>query len=150
MKKILLISVFSLLLTNVAFSQSFLSLLLTGSPAVDSRPYKVYTALLTQSGSNAPTATILENNIGSIVWSRSTNGTYVATLAGAFTVGKTNVITNGAYVGGFTVIGTNQFNANAIYFFSQVQTANTSTGAIIYSNTDSVLDKVFIEIRVYD
>ena len=29
----------------------------------DSRPYKVYTALLTQSGTNAPVATVLENSV---------------------------------------------------------------------------------------
>ena len=29
----------------------------------DSRPYKVYTALLTQSGTDAPVATVLENTL---------------------------------------------------------------------------------------
>ena len=33
------------------------------------RPYKVYTALLTQSGMTAPVATVLENTIGDINWS---------------------------------------------------------------------------------
>ena len=42
---------------------------------VDSRPYKVYTALLTQSGTNAPVATVLENTLGGeIVWSRINPG----------------------------------------------------------------------------
>ena len=30
----------------------------------DSRPYKVYTALLTQSSTDAPVATVLENTLG--------------------------------------------------------------------------------------
>lgn len=30
----------------------------------DKRPYKVYTALLTQTGTNAPTAIVLENTLG--------------------------------------------------------------------------------------
>jgi len=37
---------------------------------VDSKkPYKVYTVLLSQSGTSAPTAIVLENTIGNIVWS---------------------------------------------------------------------------------
>ena len=31
--------------------------------------YKVYTALLSQSGSNAPSPTVFENTIGAVVWS---------------------------------------------------------------------------------
>jgi hypothetical protein len=50
--------------------------------------YKVYTALLTQSGTNPPVATILENTIGNIVWSYSGVGQYSATLTGAFPVDK--------------------------------------------------------------
>ena len=53
-------------------------------------PYKVYTALLTQSGTNAPVATVLENTFGGdIVWSYSSTGSYLGTLAGAFTSQKT-------------------------------------------------------------
>jgi len=48
--------------------------------------YKVYTALLTQSGTNAPVATVLENTLGgTVVWSYSGTGSYQATLTGAFT-----------------------------------------------------------------
>jgi len=52
--------------------------------------YKVYTALLTQSGTSAPTATVLENTLGgTVVWTRDLAGQYTATLSGAFTSGKT-------------------------------------------------------------
>lgn len=52
--------------------------------------YKVYTALLTQSGTDAPVATVLENTLGgTVVWSRTNPGEYVATLVGAFTENKT-------------------------------------------------------------
>ncbi len=52
--------------------------------------YKVYTALLTQSGTDAPVATLLGNNtIGDIVWTRSGEGLYEGTLLGAFPAGKT-------------------------------------------------------------
>ena len=50
------------------------------SAPVDSRPYKVYTALLNQSGTDAPVATVLENTLGvDIEWSRLSEGYYKAT-----------------------------------------------------------------------
>lgn len=53
------------------------------------RPYKVYTALLTQSGTSAPVATVLENTLGgSVIWTRDDVGIYFGTLTGAFTAGK--------------------------------------------------------------
>ena len=58
--------------------------------------YKVYTALLTQTGTAAPVATILENTTGeTITWSRTSTGVFVATISGAvFTVDKTIVFFN--------------------------------------------------------
>jgi hypothetical protein len=44
------------------------------------KPYKVYTALLTQEEEDAPVATILENTLGvDIVWTRLSTGFYRAT-----------------------------------------------------------------------
>ena len=64
---------------------------------VDSRPYKVYTALLTQTGTDAPVATVLENTLGGdIVWSYYAEGVYNGELLGAFTINKTD-ISFGAY-----------------------------------------------------
>lgn len=57
----------------------------------DIRGYKVYTALLNQSGTNAPVATVLENTLGDIVWSREGEGLYKATLSNSFTENKTYV-----------------------------------------------------------
>lgn len=51
--------------------------------------YKKYVALLSQSGFGNPTATILENTIGNIVWTRQAQGQYIGTLLGAFTNNKT-------------------------------------------------------------
>lgn len=46
---------------------------------------KVYKALLTQSGTSAPVATVLVNTLsGTPVWSRGAAGTYRATLTGEF------------------------------------------------------------------
>jgi hypothetical protein len=48
-----------------------------------------YTALLTQSGTNAPVATVLENDLGgTVVWTRNNTGVYFGTLAGAFLADK--------------------------------------------------------------
>ena len=60
-----------------------------GFPGSIKLPYKVYTALLTQTSTNPPIATVLENTIGNITWSYEGVGTYNATLIGAFTLNKT-------------------------------------------------------------
>lgn len=53
---------------------------------------KVYEALLTQSGTSAPSVTVLGNNdIGNIVWSYNSTGQYIGTLNGAFPSGKTAI-----------------------------------------------------------
>src|SRR3972149_6621969 len=51
--------------------------------------YKKYIAVLTQVATGAPIASILENTIGAIVFSRTGAGSYRATLSGAFVLGKT-------------------------------------------------------------
>jgi len=58
-------------------------------------PYKIYKALLTQTGTNAPTAVVLENTLGGTpVWSYSSTGYYILTLSGVFTLGKTLILSN--------------------------------------------------------
>ena len=53
---------------------------------------KVYRALLTQTGTDAPVATVLENTLGgTVVWTRGSLGVYTGTLANAFTADKTFV-----------------------------------------------------------
>jgi hypothetical protein len=53
---------------------------------------KVYRALLTQTGTNAPVATVVHNSLGGIpVWTRNAAGEYLITLTGAFPVGKTTM-----------------------------------------------------------
>jgi len=51
--------------------------------------YKVYTALLTQTGQDAPVAIVLENTIGTIVWTRNSAGSYTGTLNNSFPENKT-------------------------------------------------------------
>jgi hypothetical protein len=51
--------------------------------------YLVYIARLYQFDLNAPQAEVVKNTIGDIVWTKVDVGSYRATLAGAFPVGKT-------------------------------------------------------------
>lgn len=102
---------------------------------------KIYTALLSQSGTGAPTAAVLgTNEIGSIVWTRSSTGVYVGTLSSAFTSNKTWLICqkgdgSGSFVNGLL--------------------SSTSANTVSLSVTDnagSVTDNftnMSIEIRVY-
>lgn len=69
--------------------------------------YKVYTALLTQSDTDAPTAIVSENTLGgAVVWTREGMGVFRATSANAFTANKTFVFpgtlnstnTSGVYI----------------------------------------------------
>jgi len=107
------------------------------------RPYKVYTALLTQSSTNAPTVEVLENTIGNIVWSYSTTGEYLATLTGAFVSGKTAIfIQDGAKTaGGNYYVTASIVSANVVSVFSSYSDFTGANNAITNRS---------IEIRVYD
>ncbi len=109
--------------------------------------YLVYTALLTQSGTSAPVATVLENTLGgTVVWSRDVAGIYVATLSGAFTANKTTPISQ-----------REQQSADNVddipkWLTGLRLTDNTyglNTGNYDLGLSDSVLNGAFIEIRVY-
>lgn len=116
------------------------------------RPYKVYSALLTQTGTTAPVATVLENTLdGTPIWDYAGTGQYYATLTGAFTVDKTTV--------SITMSGTAtvaQSNTNAIRYTNSL--AGTEPDVIVIScfkadtgvGADNLFTKAFIEIRVYN
>ena len=98
--------------------------------------YTVYTALLTQAGTAAPVATILQNTTGgAIVWTRTGTGAYTATISSSlFTSNKTIVFINGGNP-----------NLATIYW------ANPTTTTVTISTpvSDSKLTGASIEIRVY-
>ena len=62
--------------------------------------YLKYVALLSQTGTDAPVATVLENTLGgTVVWTYEDVGSYIGTLSGAFIINKTVIIlgaSNGA------------------------------------------------------
>ena len=101
--------------------------------------YTVYTALLTQAGTAAPVATILQNTTGgTLVWTRQSAGNYTVTASTAlFTVNK-------------TIVFGNQGNAaisNPIVWNRASDTAITLSG-ISLSGNDKLVNGSF-EIRIY-
>jgi hypothetical protein len=107
---------------------------LTVDAANTIKPYKVYTAVISQAGTFAPTVDyLLENTIGNILFDYVSVGRYNLVLTNAFIDNKSIAfITNG---GSTTVIRGQQLNSSTF----RIQA--TGDGAIILAN---------IEIRVYN
>lgn len=107
---------------------------------------KVYRATLTQSGTDAPVATVLENSIGAIVWTRYSDGTYVGTLTNAFpSAAKTYCMASQPY-------GDGTLPFSAILRRTTSATVRLSLWDIVNQTTyDDILlsSPVAIEIRVY-
>jgi hypothetical protein len=114
--------------------------------AAGTKPYKVYTALLTQSGAgNPPTAVVLENTIGNIVWSYISTGLYKGTLTGAFPEDETAMF-----------ITSSRWNGDAIMYIS-LAGGDVPNGVVVetldvpsYTSADGLLYKTTVEIRVYN
>lgn len=102
--------------------------------------YLKYVALLSQAGTAAPTATVLENTLGgTVVWSRSGTGDYTGTLSGAFTENKTWFSANCEWT-------TDAINGNLR------RVDNNSVGLYASDSTGTLFDdfrNLSIEIRVY-
>lgn len=124
-----------LLNNNSTFSES-------SAVYTDGRPYKVYTALLTQSGTDAPVATVLENTIGDIVWSYIEEGQYAITLINAFPENKTMIIPHSIVSEGDAFIKCTRASADVIALETYLYTDEP-----IYQNNMMVNNA--IEIRVY-
>ena len=102
--------------------------------------YKEYVALVSQSDTSAPTATIISNTFGEPpLWVRSSNGTYSANLIGTFPQNKTLCIISSPIIYEQT-IGYILQNINTITFVT-FDHGNLS---------DNVFSHTSIEIRVYN
>ncbi len=105
--------------------------------------YKVYTAILTQSGTNNPVVVKeLKNTIGSISWTRSTQGDY-----------KTDFVFNENTV----IFSQGSDIMNNIYPYIDNDDFGNTYKAIIStritstnSSSDGLLFNTMIEIRVYE
>jgi hypothetical protein len=105
------------------------------------KPYKVYTALLSQSGTSAPTAIVLENTLGTITFTYTGIGQYQINSAGLFTLDKTLLFIQGSSDG----------DINSAYILDKLY-YNTSSiiNCITSGVTNGMLNKTSIEIRVYN
>lgn len=100
----------------------------------NSGDYKVYTALLSQTGTDAPVATVLQNTLGgTVVWSYAGTGDYRGTLADAFPFSKTVLFITTSTSGGVFITFLN----------------STSEFAILTNGTDGSLDNTTFQILVY-
>lgn len=136
------------------FEENFLELLknTTGITANEDaitvvKPYKVYVALLSQTGTDDPTVIVFENTIGDIVWTRQSTGVYRATLVGAFPTNKTFFFT-GLYNANTPDIQTIQYLSEDL-----VQLYNYYLKLVLGEVGKELLDSfvnVPIEIRVYE
>lgn len=105
------------------------------------KPYKVYVALISQTGTNDPVATVLENTLGGdIVWTRYSAGIYYGTLTGKFLASKTFIQYQ---AGDYRQIefGRNTDDNVIIRTFDSVVLSGTPT--------DGLLNDFPLEIRVY-
>jgi hypothetical protein len=124
------------------------TLIISGSP-IPQPSYKVYTALLTQTGTSAPTAIVLENTLGGdVVWDYDSPGHYLAILNGAFP-DQYKFYTSLP----FKPISLQRWSE--IYWYGSNSFAvNTSewngTFPIIYQSQNDLLFDFPIEIRVYN
>ena len=111
-----------------------------------SRPYEVYTAILSQSSTVAPTQVILESTIGSGSWSYLGTGTYNLVISGGFS-GSCPAISG--FCGPYT--------STNIYFGSKIDNNTyqirtiSSAGSGTYSgiSLDNCLNNTFIDIKVF-
>lgn len=121
---------------------------------VDSlKPYKIYRALLTQTGTNPPEASILENTIGNVTFEYTAVGLYTALLPIEFPLNKATVeIGKGPGPG-------QDFNnpAHLMVFFNSISTlydrVEILTGPSPGIGADDILQPagpVFLEIRIYN
>lgn len=111
------------------------------------RPYKVYTALLTQSGTDDPVATVLENTLsGTPVWTRDDVGLYACTLASEFTENKTSIICGQVMKDDYELSANYQlvYNLNSTSIINFATWSRADIGSV-----DGTLSNALVEIRVY-
>lgn len=123
-----------------------------------SLPYKVYTALLTQSGTDAPVATVLHNTLGSdVILERGGLGSYyVANSAGPWDMEKTVFLTSPS-TGCIISFGNIQIPeyipvvGGGTYLLTCANNnSSTPIPPNILPSKDGLLQKTAIEIRVYN
>jgi hypothetical protein len=108
----------------------------------DLHNYSEHVTLLSQASTNAPTATVVKNELsGSIVYAYVSPGTYTGTLVGAFTAGKTVI-----EVGSFD----KAWGDDVKVFRVDADTISIRTGSSTDYIDNDVITDLPIVIRVYN
>ncbi len=114
--------------TQIVVDDSARTIDLNATNGVKINGVKRYVAIITQSGTSAPTATVLENSLGgTVVWTRDDVGLYIGTLSGAFVSNKTVVLVSSS-------LGASQVSKT------------TNTIELTFASDDMIID---IEVSVY-
>lgn len=119
----------------------------------DATEPKVYVALLTQIGTDAPVATILKNTLGGVpVWSYEGVGNYNGTLTDAFPINKTNLAQDGDKCPFNRLIYNDMSGDHGRGFIifrndDSIFTIKTTSATETYS--DNILSATYIIIEVY-
>lgn len=108
---------------------------------IPTRPYKVYTALLTQTGTDAPTAVVLENTLGGAVTFQYVGyGRFYIRKNYAFSQYKVMVLVN-------SIDKNNNKITTDVDLGTNVIEVQTSSNDVL---TNDILNSTSIEIRVYN
>lgn len=115
---------------------------------IDSCGKNEYIALVTQSSTSAPTASVIKNTLGgTVVWSRTGKGSYLGTLSGAFPSAKTvfprDYVMYSSAGSDYSEIQTSRASDNAI----QISTLYGPNGSA--TNTDGILTAFLVIVQVY-
>jgi hypothetical protein len=105
--------------------------------------YKVYTALLTQSGTNDPVATVLENTIGTLDLFYDDDGLYYIESSSLFTPDKTLIFFGTPTDGDYASI----YQINCVVLSEDLIIIRTFMSG---NSSDGLLTNTPIEIRVYN
>jgi len=120
--------------TTKTFSAGDIASLASGSTAYDS-----YVALLTQTGTAAPVATVLSNNLtATLTWARTGTGIYTLTAnAATFTANKTIVFLNPGN------------DTTAVLIPPIVWTRTSDTVLTFTTGVDAAITNGSLEVRIY-
>jgi len=117
-----------------------------------SKNYYIYEGFATQTGTSAPVITIIDNTLGSIVWTRDGSGgklgSYLGTLTGAFIANKT-FLENPK--GGFVLLNPSNTEVLGSYYLYR-----QSNNVVVLQSYDAlgvaadvILNNAPIKIKVY-
>jgi hypothetical protein len=102
--------------------------------------YKEYVAIVSQTGTSAPTASVIANTIGTVVWTYTSTGFYAADTSSLFTSGKTVIFIDNLASGASAITQAGWEDVG-----SCTVSTRTDAGAL----TNGILANASVMIRVY-